>query len=95
MEKIVAQTNPLDFIGGINAPDASVAFLSLGFVLKLVLMVILLGYLFYAFLLVLRVRILSDSLNVPLNRQVKGVVFLHLLFAIIGSTIVGFIILFA
>lgn len=97
MNAIVAQRqrDPNEFISGINTPDTDVTFLGAGLFLKLAVFVVVLGYIVYSFLLLLRVRILSDTLNVPLNRQVKGLVTLNLLFAVVGGIVATFIIILA
>ena len=49
----------MEFIDGINTPEFD--FLGINLVFKLLFFVILVGYVFYAFLMLLRVRILGDT----------------------------------
>ncbi|GAB4160783.1 MAG: hypothetical protein Fur003_4240 [Candidatus Dojkabacteria bacterium] len=55
------------------------------FVFKLFIFVILAAYVFYAFLLMIRVRILADTAQVGPYKLVRTLAFLHLVGALIGS----------
>lgn len=72
-----------DFIVGLNSPDVS--FLSSDGILKLLFIVLIAGYILYSFLMTLRVRVLSDSVNTPSNNFTKMVTYSHLLISLIGG----------
>ncbi len=72
----------MDFITDLNTPTVSI--LGFNFVFKLLFFVILAGYALYAFLLLLRVRILSETVDTPHNKFV-----LLLSYANLGISLVG------
>lgn len=74
----------MDFLDGLTVPTISGAVGTLS-VFKLLFFVVLVGYVFFAFLLTLRVRILSDTVKVGPSRLVETGVYLHLVFALLGS----------
>ncbi len=69
--------------------------LTLGFVLKLLGAVILLGYFVYAILLSLRVRILADTVRTPFNGTMRFLSALHVILALIGGVVALLLILVA
>lgn len=75
----------MDFLNGLNTP--SVQLFGIAGVFKLFFLVIIFGYLVYAILLALRVRILNDTVKASSNKFVVTASFLHLVLAIIGSFI--------
>lgn len=72
-----------DFITGLEAPDVS--FLTTTGIMKLLFIVLIAGYILYSFLMTLRVRVLSDSVNTPSNSFTKMVAYSHLLISLIGG----------
>lgn len=71
--------------------DLNLSF-NLGGILKLPLILVLLGCLFYAFLLFLKLRILKDTIDLEGSTKMRVLVFLNLLISLIVS-IVGIIII--
>jgi hypothetical protein len=70
----------LDGIGLGSGPEIGLAFL-----VKLLLLAVLVGYLVYSFLLTLRIRILDETIQTQRNSFVRLISFVHLFFALIGS----------
>jgi len=66
--------------------------ISIGDILKIPLIVILIGNIFYAFMLVLKVKILVDTVEAEGNSKIKKLVYLNLLISILIG-IVGTIII--
>ena len=64
-------------------------------VFKLLFFIIIVGYIFYAFLLLLRVRILSDTVSTKNNKFVQLLVFAHLIVALLGGFLAMIVILLA
>jgi hypothetical protein len=65
---------------GLQSPIAGAAFL-----VKFLLLTVLVGYLVYAFLMTLRIRILDETIRTQNNSFVRAISYLHLFFALIGS----------
>lgn len=65
--------------------------INVGDILKIPLIVILIGNIFYAFMLVLKVKILVDTVEAEGNSKIKKLVYLNLLISILIG-IVGTII---
>ena len=65
---------------------------SVGDILKIPLIVLLIGNIFYAFMLVLKVKILVDTVEAEGNSKIKKLVYLNLLISILIG-IVGTIII--
>lgn len=61
---------------------------------RLLIFVLLFGYAMFSLLLMLRINILADTLETVRSGLVKFLAKLHLLMVIIGSVIVGILILF-
>jgi len=51
---------------------------------KIIAGILLIYYVFYCFMLILRVRILSDTVETQFNRVVKGLAVMHTLVVIVG-----------
>jgi hypothetical protein len=66
--------------------------ISIGDILKIPLIVILIGNIFYAFMLVLKVKILVDTVEAQGNSKIKKLVYLNLLISILIG-IVGTVII--
>lgn len=62
---------------------------------KLLFFVVVIFYVFYAFLLTLRVRILSDTLNLPNNRLASSLTYFHLIIVLVGSFLALVVLLLA
>jgi hypothetical protein len=65
---------------------------SVGDILKIPLIVLLIGNIFYAFMLVLKVKILVDTVEAEGNSKIKKLVYLNLLISILIG-IVGTVII--
>lgn len=68
---------------------------TLGFVLKIIGFVIIIGYFIYAFLLSLRVKILADTVTTPFNGTMKFLSLMHIGMAVVGGLIAMGLILLA
>ncbi len=75
----------MDILNGLNTPAFEL--FSVSAIFKLFFLVIIFGYLVYAILLALRVRILNDTVKASSNKFIITLSFLHLVLAIIGSFI--------
>lgn len=75
----------------IYSTDLNLSF-NFGGILKLPLILVLLGCLFYAFLLFLKLRILKDTIDLEGSTKMRVLVSLNLLISLIAS-IVGIIII--
>lgn len=84
----------MDFLDGINGPSLDPT-VGLSLIFKLLFFVILTGYVLYSFMLALRVRILSETVNVGPTKFVATLVYGHVIFAIIGSFVAFLIALLA
>jgi hypothetical protein len=84
----------MDFLDGLNGPSFDTS-LGVGVIFKLLFFVILTGYVLYSFMLALRVRILSETVNVGPTKFVASIVYAHVVFAIIGSFVAFLIALLA
>jgi hypothetical protein len=73
----------LTLLEGIGLQNGSL--LSLPFLVKLILLAVLVGYLVYSFLLTLRIRILDETLQTRSNSFVRMIAYAHLFFALIGT----------
>lgn len=80
--------NFLEGIGTIEFGASSVAG-----IIKILFLVVAIGYLIYVFLLTMRVRILADTVKTPSNGTAKLVSYAHLIFAVIGSALAVILIL--
>lgn len=69
--------------------------ISIGDILKIPLIVILIGNIFYAFMLVLKVKILVDTVEAQGNSKIKKLVYLNLLISILIGIIGTVIIILA
>lgn len=83
----------MDFLEGLNTPD--IKLFGLNTVFQLLFFVILVGYVFYAFLLTLRVRILADTVSVRYSKIVRAVTIIHLAIALVGGFLALILILLA
>jgi len=61
--------------------------INLGILFKIPLIIFLIGNLFYAFMLVLKVKILVDTVNSQGNTQMRVLAFINLAVSIIGATL--------
>ena len=75
----------MDILGGINTIEFTTG--SVAGILKLIFVVVAIGYLIYVFLLTLRVRILADTVNTPNNKNTKLASYLHLIISIIVTAL--------
>ena len=84
----------MEFLDGISGPqfDAS---LGVPLVFQILYFVLLTGYVLYAFLLTLRIRILAETVQVGPNKLVTTLVYGHLIVSIIGSFLAFIIALLA
>jgi len=67
--------------------------INFGDVLKLPLIVILIGNIFYSFMLVLKVKILIDTVDSENNRKIKALVYINLFVSLVVALLATFIIL--
>ena len=84
----------MDFLEGLGGSTIDTSF-GIALIFKILYFVILTGYVLYAFLLTLRIRILSDTVQVGPNKVVLTAVYIHLGVAIIGSFLAFLIALLA
>lgn len=84
----------MDYLDGINTIQSTG---SLGFniIFQLLFFVIIVGYVFYAFLLLLRVRILADTVKTRFNKRATALTFAHLVIALVGSFLALILVLLA
>ena len=75
----------MDILGGINTIEFTTG--SVAGILKLLFIVVAIGYLVYVFLLTLRVRILADTVNTPNNKTTKVTSYLHLIISIVVTAL--------
>lgn len=73
----------MDFISGLETP--TIELFSMSSLIKLLFIVIIVGYILYSFMLTLRVRILSDTVNTPSNTFAKTLAYSHLLVSLVGG----------
>lgn len=73
----------MDVLDAIGPSEISIV--GVGFVFKLLFILIFTGYLSYAFMLTLRIRILNDTVKTDTNGFVRMLTYIHLLVALIGS----------
>lgn len=86
----------MEFLDGLNTPTFAFGdFDAIGIIFKLLLFVILAMYVLYAFLLTLRVRILSDTVEVGPNKFVQLGIYIHMIVALVGSFLAFIITLLA
>lgn len=76
-------------------PEPDLSFVNFTWIFKVLFFVIIFGYIFFAFLLTFRVRILADTVNTPFNKVVRAYSVIHLVIALIGGILVLAIILLA
>ena len=76
-------------------PQPNIDFLNLAWILKVLFFVLIFGYIFFAFLLTFRVRILVDTVHTSFNKVVRVASVLHLIIALIGGILALAIILMA
>jgi hypothetical protein len=83
----------MEFLDGLVTPD--VQFFGLNLIFKLLFFVIIVGAILYSFLLMIRVRILSDTIQAPLNRLALSLTYIQLLVSLIGGFLALIVILLA
>ncbi|WKZ30709.1 MAG: hypothetical protein QY318_02575 [Candidatus Dojkabacteria bacterium] len=83
----------MDYVGQLNQTGVEV--LSLNFAFQCLFFVLIVGYLFYAFMLTVRVRILSETIKAPYNNLAVTISYIHLLVALIGGFLALLVILLA
>jgi len=67
--------------------------INLGDILKLPLIVILIGNIFYSLMLVLKIKILIDTVESENNGKIKALVYINLLVSLVVALLATFIIL--
>ena len=80
-----------EFAKNINRPD--LGFFGVNFVFKTLFFIVVLFYVLYSFLMLLRVRILSDTVETPYNRIVQLIVLGNLILALVGGFLAMMLIL--
>ncbi|MCC7290354.1 hypothetical protein IT417_03845 [bacterium] len=81
----------MDFLEGIGTIELGSS--GVADILKLLFLVLVIGYLIYVFLLILRVRILADTVKTPNNNTSKLFSYALLLVGIVGSALAVILIL--
>lgn len=66
--------------------------INLGFLFKIPLVVFVLGNLFYAFMLVLKIKILIDTIDSEGNSKMRALAYTNLIISIVGA-VLGFILI--
>jgi len=84
----------MDVLTGFGGPTFDTS-IGVTFIFQILYFVLLTGYVLYAFLLTLRIRILSDTVEVGNGKAIMFIVYLHLIVAIIGSFLAFLIALLA
>ena len=74
-------------------PETSRLNLNLGSILKLPLLVVLLGNIFYSLMLVLKIKILADTVDSDGNGRIKILVYVNLFISLITTLLASFLIL--
>ncbi len=82
----------MDIIDDINTGIDYPAF-NLGNLLKLPFVLILLVQIFYGLMLLLRVRIMADTVDSPQNSIIKKIVYLYMFVLLLGSLLGFFLVL--
>lgn len=67
--------------------------INLGDVLKLPMIVILIGNVLYSFMLVLKIKILADTIESDSNKKIKSLVYINMLVSIVVGILATFIII--
>ncbi len=67
--------------------------INLGGVLKLPMIVLLIGNIFYSLMLVLKIKILADTIESEANKKIKSIVYINLLVSIVIGILGTFIII--
>lgn len=67
--------------------------INLGDVLKLPMIVILIGNVLYSFMLVLKIKILADTIESDANKKIKSLVYINMLVSIVVGILATFIII--
>lgn len=83
----------MDYVNELNQTGVEV--LDINFAYKLLFFILILGYLFYAFMLTVRVRILSETVKAPYNNFAVTISYIHMIVAIIGGFLALLVILLA
>lgn len=78
--------DPFELLESLTVPSPQMDFNFFG-LLKIPVLLLLFGNMFFSLILYLRIRILSDTFSSPENKIVKTVILLHLFVTIIGSLI--------
>ena len=73
----------MDVLNNLNT--IQLTFLGAAGILKALFLVVIFGYVIYAILLTLRIRILADTVKTPSNKTARVLAYLHLLVAVIGG----------
>jgi hypothetical protein len=84
----------MDVLTGLGGPTFDTSF-GITLIFQILYFVLLTGYVLYAFLLTLRIRILSETVEVGSSKAIMAVVYVHLVVAIIGSFLAFLIALLA
>jgi hypothetical protein len=83
----------MEFLTGLNGPGLEV--IGINWVFKLLFVTLVVGYIIYSILLVLRVRILSDTIETIATTTVKLMTTGHLLLSFVGGFLAMIVILLA
>ena len=74
--------NYLDIYSGVNSGSSVV-----GGLLKMLIGLLLFGIIFYAFMFIIKLRVLQDTVDISGNSSIKRVITINLIVTIVGSVI--------
>jgi len=74
----------MDMLTGLGGPTFDIS-IGITLIFQILYFVLLTGYVLYAFLLTLRIRIISETVEIGNSKAIMTIVYLHLVIAIIGS----------
>lgn len=83
----------MDYVNQLNQTGVEV--LNLNFAFSCLFFVLIFGYVLYAFLLAVRVRILSETIRTPYNNLAVTLSYVHMLIALVGGFLALLVILLA
>lgn len=73
----------MDLLEGLTGGTGQIDFINFAF--KLLFFTVIVGYVFYAFLLTIRVRILADTVTTKNTKFAVWLTYVHMIAALIGS----------
>lgn len=76
-----------DFYNQLFSNTNNFPMITLGSLFKIPLVILLLGNLFYAFMLVLKIRILIDTFDSPSNTRIRTLAYANLAVSVIGAVL--------